>query len=552
MKKFILFAGFCTIVLRLAVSCVPDNVTGTLNAPIGLKAENVTPSTASLSWTAVEGAEKYNVLIDDAAPVEVFTSSYKAEDLTPETEYTWKVQAVKGGSGSEWSSTSSFTTPEAGAGPVSEPTGLEVGHITDTTVRLTWEQEGADYHEVVIDNGAAIPVTELFYDASGLTPETAYIWKVRSGKDGAWSEWAEGGTFTTDETGIEFLYALPDYWGAEYGFGTSNFFILFVTFDPFGKDFNGYELRMDIISPKANESQSQWYLDIPAGTYTFDFSKAKNTVCLQDENTLLRRVANGRYEESGRISGGTMTISGDHSKYTMKVEMSVADTTFVGYYKGSILLKNPYAPKSQFSEDQNLGTLPLYGGVEYYPDADGRGEIDGYVTQGVSDGVSIVDGYVKGTGWLLGAIQFQAPIDSSNTIPDGTYEIANSGAAGCVRAGSSNDVLGETYGLWARRLDNGAVKSAPIVSGMVRSTYSDGTYTIDVFGKDPAGNDIFATVTGSGASYARQKYGIDLKWPLESGTVTTRYSSSAYTIEIDARATGVGPITGTIQATPPM
>ncbi len=77
------------------------------------------------------------------------------------------------------------------------PSNLAVSNITHDSATLSWQHADADSHEVVVGDAAAVTVTSLSYEVSGLTPETAYTWKVRSSKNNIWSQWAEGDEFTT-------------------------------------------------------------------------------------------------------------------------------------------------------------------------------------------------------------------------------------------------------------------------------------------------------------------------------------------------------------------
>lgn len=193
MRNFLRATSLCAALLCLLSSCSEDEL---LTAPAGLKVGTLTATTAELSWNAVDGAESYNVSIDDGDPVSVTTASYTASGLTAETDYTWKVQAVHGSVVSDWTSGPGFTTSEVSSVPA--PTDLDVTDITNSSATLSWQHPDADSHEVSIDDGEALPVIGLSHSASGLTPSTTYKWKVRSCKNGEWSDWAEGKEFTTE------------------------------------------------------------------------------------------------------------------------------------------------------------------------------------------------------------------------------------------------------------------------------------------------------------------------------------------------------------------
>ncbi len=78
------------------------------------------------------------------------------------------------------------------------PTNLAYSGVTISSATLTWQHVDADAHEIIVGDGEAVPLTEPTYTATGLTPNTEYTWKVRSAKEGLWSNWTDGEAFTTE------------------------------------------------------------------------------------------------------------------------------------------------------------------------------------------------------------------------------------------------------------------------------------------------------------------------------------------------------------------
>ncbi|MDR2890237.1 MAG: hypothetical protein LBV18_01310 [Alistipes sp.] len=132
MKKLLQLASLCALALGLAVSCGDPDKEPTPPtpeapaAPTGLTVGTLTTTTAALSWSAVEGADGYNVTIGDGEATSVTSPAYAAEGLTPETVYTWKVQAVKGDLASDWTDGTAFTTLKENEEPEPEPLKLFV------------------------------------------------------------------------------------------------------------------------------------------------------------------------------------------------------------------------------------------------------------------------------------------------------------------------------------------------------------------------------------------------------------------------------------------
>lgn len=88
-----------------------------LAAPIGLSASATTYNTATLTWSAVTNATKYQVTLTPAGGTaktyETTGTTYNATGLTPETTYTWTVKALGDGTtycDSEESTSADLTT----------------------------------------------------------------------------------------------------------------------------------------------------------------------------------------------------------------------------------------------------------------------------------------------------------------------------------------------------------------------------------------------------------------------------------------------------------
>ncbi len=574
MKKLVQCAGLCALMFGLAISCAPDDVLpDTLATPTGLTVETLTDTAAGLSWTAVNGAEKYYVVLNDGDVFETAEAAYEATGLTPETEYVWKVQAVKGTSGSKWSEPSNFKTTEE---VIAVPTGLQATDITHISAKLTWSDASAERYEVVIGDKSAIEVTEPGYEVINLTPETAYTWKVRAGKYGRWSEWSEPGQFTsgivpaptdltvaaghanaslswrhsgadshelvfdngkaitvmannymvtglTPETthtwkvrscragywsdwadggqfstaatpaGTEFPYLFDKYYyGSRYfGAGTSNFFLKFVNYDEKGADKSGWYLAVDIIATAVDESPDKEYLDIPAGTYTFNISGKTNTVYTGKNDTKLAMTdADGMFvEPMPAITGGTMTVAGNSRNYTFTFKINLQDgTTFECYYNGAVLLRNPqYVP----SGPAHIGILNDIVNFKYNSNPSNMGVDVWSVAALQGPSLYMEDTMIYGSGWMC-RLQLQVPMGSSSTdIPDHVYNINRTGNAWTVMGGNGEKGMAVYY------LDQGNIMEVRwLSSGTATVTSIDGTYKIDVAAVDTNGNTVTYSVQG--------------------------------------------------------
>lgn len=198
MKKILQMAGLCALIIGFVVSCDPNKPQEpeTLAVPTGLDVTDITATSATLSWSGVEGAVGYEVRINDGNPVAATGTTHAATGLTPDSEQTWAVRAVKGNIMSEWAE-GSFETPVETVG---EPTALAVSDLTMTTAKLTWTGAAdATGYEVRIGGEDAEPVavTEPTYDVTDLAPGNEYDWAVRSTRGNVISVWVTGDPFTT-------------------------------------------------------------------------------------------------------------------------------------------------------------------------------------------------------------------------------------------------------------------------------------------------------------------------------------------------------------------
>ena len=188
------------------VSCTETNINQgeegtTLVAPTDLDVTNLTFDGATLVWSAVDGAEIYEVECSAWANTTLETSetTHILTGLTSETEYTWRVRAVNGEIESEWATGEPFTTSSQPVGTLAAPTGLDVANLTFDGATLAWNAvDGATGYQVIVGTSAETPeFTATSYTAKGLDPETEYIWKVRAVKGAIQSEWVTGEPFTT-------------------------------------------------------------------------------------------------------------------------------------------------------------------------------------------------------------------------------------------------------------------------------------------------------------------------------------------------------------------
>ena len=148
-----------------------------------LKASSVTTNSAVLTWDAVPGAEKYEVVYNKKVVATTDKTTYKLTDLKPATEYKYYVRAAQGSQRGAYASTVILTNPAKASAPV-------VSAITDTAVKLTWKAvSGATGYVVEKYLGrnkweTVKVVNTTSYVVSGLKAKSSYYFRVKAYKKG--------------------------------------------------------------------------------------------------------------------------------------------------------------------------------------------------------------------------------------------------------------------------------------------------------------------------------------------------------------------------------
>ncbi len=179
----------------------------------GLATGSVTTSSATLSWSAVGGADHYDVAYKSAASTAwinlatATTNLYvNLADLIAGTLYDWRVRANCASETGAYSSAQFVTTSVATCSTV---TGLLAGPITTTSATLGWTLFGeannydVDYKANTSSTwiNAATASTLNTVSLTNLTQNTVYDWRIRANctaGPGAYST----AQFTTASTGI--------------------------------------------------------------------------------------------------------------------------------------------------------------------------------------------------------------------------------------------------------------------------------------------------------------------------------------------------------------
>jgi hypothetical protein len=175
----------------------------------------ITDSTATFNWSPVNGALNYTVQIrlpggawQDVPGSPTTATSITATGLVPNTQYEWRMQVnCNNGAYSPWLSAITFYTGTSSG--CATPSSLSTDSLTLTSAILNWDSvPGAETYSVEIrlsPSGAWNPVVGSPVDTNtilvdGLTPFTAYEWRVRANcTGGLHSFWSGAVQFTTTD-----------------------------------------------------------------------------------------------------------------------------------------------------------------------------------------------------------------------------------------------------------------------------------------------------------------------------------------------------------------
>jgi fibronectin type 3 domain-containing protein len=189
---------------------VPVSVNQPLDAPTGVTAIAVSESSINVSWNDIaQDVEGFIVersasggtaaAADWTAVNDADTNIYNDANLSPQTNYYYRVMAYSGNIKSNYSAIGSATTLPAGTLIPNTPTGLTVTSFTTSTISLSWtdnsgNETGYRVYRAENVNGnpgswtlitqTALPVNTVTYiDNNSLDDAATYFYRVRAFND---------------------------------------------------------------------------------------------------------------------------------------------------------------------------------------------------------------------------------------------------------------------------------------------------------------------------------------------------------------------------------
>ena len=120
--------------------------------------------------------------------------------LTPKTAYKFRVRAKRGGTLSKWSNIASATTkPGSAPDDLPAPSRLKAKAVSSGQINLKWRDNATDETGFEIERRSAgkpwqaagsVAANTTRLKVSGLTPKTAYKFRVRAKRGGTLSKWS--------------------------------------------------------------------------------------------------------------------------------------------------------------------------------------------------------------------------------------------------------------------------------------------------------------------------------------------------------------------------
>lgn len=203
----VLDAGGFRNILRQSDGCVPVGQVA-CGVPSGLGSSNITQTSATVSWGAVNGATSYNVqyrVVGASAwvgPLSATSTSVSISGLTAATNYEFQVRANCANGSSAFSASGTFTTQQVQQA-CGVPTGLVTSNIAQSSATLNWAAVGGatSYNVRLRIVGATSWITtntpNTTANATGLTAGANYEWQIQAVCGTATSAFTASALFTT-------------------------------------------------------------------------------------------------------------------------------------------------------------------------------------------------------------------------------------------------------------------------------------------------------------------------------------------------------------------
>lgn len=220
-------AFYNVIDVNVAPSVVNPSAPAT---PTGLAAHNITSTTAQITWTAQPDAASYIVFRNNQQVQEVNGASFQDQGLTPNTAYSYKVQA-KSASGLTSAQSVALNIQTSAANTIEKPTAPAHLHSMGTiahSVSLMWgpstHSQGIQHYEIFQHGVKVAQTTATQYNVTGLSADTQYKFTVKAvSQNNISSDPSNELTVKTNQnTGTGQMYCGSEVYNAANAYPTAN------------------------------------------------------------------------------------------------------------------------------------------------------------------------------------------------------------------------------------------------------------------------------------------------------------------------------------------
>jgi len=183
---------------------------GTCSPPVALQVDNITDSSAQVTWTMVANANgyelRYRVIGENTwtTMTNITTTDTVLSGLMANTNYEWQVRTRCEEGDSDWIFGPEFTTPMANE-DCEVPFNLMVTIVSDSSAQFNWEgfldAVGFEirYRLLGTNTFAVLEVAGTDTLIQNFTSEETYEWGVRTVCEEGFSEWINGPSFMLPE-----------------------------------------------------------------------------------------------------------------------------------------------------------------------------------------------------------------------------------------------------------------------------------------------------------------------------------------------------------------
>ena len=183
-----------------------------ISSPTHLQCKNVGKDYISLSWNSQINASKYNIYRDGIKIQTINSNKYDDKDLSPGTEYSYKIEAVSA-NGEIFDKSNVIkvrTLYQDSKEKPTTPTNLHPMNITSKSATLIWEpsqhSSGIQMYEIYRNGSLVGNTTEECYTDDGLSSSTNYTYAIKAlSNGGGTSELSNNLIITTKSMGTSEL-----------------------------------------------------------------------------------------------------------------------------------------------------------------------------------------------------------------------------------------------------------------------------------------------------------------------------------------------------------